>query len=175
MYAKTNSDTYAQQLMVKMDAIRFAHKIFALDNLMYHFEFSEDMDIPWNDYVGWIDADTIVHTPIPEKFFDTLIADYSYMSYLSRTMRHSECGFLLFNVRHPMHKVYWKAMRNMYDRFNLIYEKEWHDSYLFDQVRLKFDQKPFHMIHQIDIGDVFGQSVLGQYMTHFKGPQTSGK
>jgi len=67
-------------------------------------------------------------------------------------------------------------MRNMYDRFNLIYEEEWHDSYLFDQVRLKFvDQKPFHMIHQIDIGDVFGQSVLGQYMTHFKGPQTSGK
>jgi hypothetical protein len=175
VFAETNSDTYDQKLMFKMDAIRFAHKIFALDNLMYHYEFSDDMNVPWNDYVGWIDADTIVHTAIPEKFFDTIVGDDIYMSYLSRTMRHSECGFLLFNVRHSLHRAYWKQMRNMYDKFLLIYEHEWHDSYLFDQVRWQYDQKYFYLIHQIDVGDVFRQSILGKYMTHFKGPQTSGK
>lgn len=171
--APTNSLEYDSKLMFKMDAIRFAHKIFALDTQMLQHE--RDWETIITNYVGWIDADTIVHSEIPENFFDTITDPEKYMSYLSRTERHSECGFLLFNTKHRFHRSYWKHMRNMYERFWLLHEKEWHDSYLFDVVRKTFNQDEFIKIHEIDKGDVFGQSVLGKYMTHYKGPQTVGK
>lgn len=173
--APTNSPEYDSQLMFKMDAIRFAHKIFALDRQMYKHDFGV-ASLYAHEYVGWIDADTIIHTEVPENFFDTITDPNKYMSYLARTERHSECGFLLFNVEHKIHITYWKHMRNMYEKFRLIHEKEWHDSYLFDVVRKQYnDQNQFIKIHEIDKGDVFGQSVLGKYMKHYKGPQTVGK
>ena len=172
VYASTNSPEYDNKLMFKMHASRFCHKIFALDQHM-------GGQLKWPDkagsYVGWIDADTVVHTEIEEGFFDSLVDEDTYMSYLARTERHSECGFLLFNTDHWMHPMYWKDMTSMFYNFKLIYEKEWHDSYLFDVVRKTFDHDAFKKIHEIDKGDVFGQSVLGQYMTHYKGPQTVGK
>ena len=63
------------------------------------------------------------------------------MSYLGREkistdhLRYSECGFLIFDTHHAMHKKFWENMMDMYKGGKLFNEKEWHDSYIFDQVR----------------------------------------
>ena len=173
--ANINSPEYDIKQMFKMHASRFCHKIFAIDMQMLHCKNVVSENRLFTDYVCWIDADTIIHSEIPEGFFDSLVDDDIYMSYLARTQRHSECGFLMFNTQHRFHNMFWNDMLEMYDKFKLIHEKEWHDSYIFDVVRHRFGQHAFKKIHEIDVGDVFGQSVLGKYMTHFKGPQTSGK
>ena len=68
-------------------------------------------------------------------------------------------------------------MSDMYDIGELFNEKEWHDSYIFDVVRINLEKrecKNFNIsrlgLKQTnDILIVFDNSVLGKYMIHFKG------
>ena len=71
-------------------------------------------------------------------------------------------------------------MIDMYSGGRLFKEKEWHDSYIFDQVRKKLEKKNniknFNICNLglIDIEEgnnehVFVTSVLGKYMDHKKG------
>ena len=68
---------------------------------------------------------------------------------------------------------------NMYSGGKL-FDEEWHDSYIFDQVRKKIEKK--YNVHNLDITQlglvdieikndehVFVTSVLGEYMDHKKG------
>ena len=69
---------------------------------------------------------------------------------------------------------------DMYSGGKLFDEKEWHDSYIFDQVRKKIESK--YNVNNFDISQlglvdietkndehVFVTSVLGKYMDHKKG------
>ena len=69
---------------------------------------------------------------------------------------------------------------SMYSGGKLFNEKEWHDSYIFDQVRKKIEKK-YNVINfnisqlglvDIDIQNdehVFVTSILGEFMDHKKG------
>jgi hypothetical protein len=96
------------------------------------------------------------------------------MTYLGRGEQYSECGFLLWNLKHKDTQDYFKEMKNMYNN-NLIYnEREQHDSYIWDLVRKKFERERNTM--NIDIGDKIGghvqaRSILGSLYDHTKGPK----
>ena len=72
-------------------------------------------------------------------------------------------------------------MSDMYDNGQLFNEKEWHDSYIFDVVRLNLEKKncknfnisKLGLKSSTDILNVFDNSVLGKYMIHFKGNRKS--
>ena len=108
------------------------------------------------------------------------------MSYLGREnisvqhLTYSECGFLIFDTHHSSHEVFWKEMMEMYSGGKLFNEKEWHDSYIFDQVRKKIEKKynvlnlNISKLGLVDIetktdDHVFVTSVLGEFMDHKKG------
>ena len=84
---------------------------------------------------------------------------------------------LIFNTKHKFHKEFWENISDMYDNGKLFNEKEWHDSYIFDVVRLNlskkglknFDISKLGLKQTTDILNVFDNSVLGKHMIHFKG------
>ena len=63
------------------------------------------------------------------------------MSYLGRgNNTYSECGFLYFNLKHLKIKEYAIEIKHMYDNDLIYNEKEQHDSYIWDLIRVKFEK-----------------------------------
>ena len=167
----------------RFNAFRFAYKVFAIYNAFKKIR---------SRYLIWLDADIKTHKKIPLIFFDKLVKKNSYISYLGRenvSLRHltySECGFLIFDTHHSTHRIFWEEMMSMYSGGKLFNEKEWHDSYIFDQVRKKIE-KEYNVLNLnisklglVDIevkndDHVFVTSVLGKYMDHKKGNRKNVK
>jgi len=161
----------------RFNAFRFAYKVYAISHALKQIK---------SRYLIWLDADIKTHKKIPLKFLDKLVKKNSYMSYLGRDnisvqhLTYSECGFLIFDTQHSTHNIFWDEMMNMYSGGKLFDEKEWHDSYIFDQVRKNIEKK-YNVLNlnisklglvdiETEIDDhVFVTSVLGEYMDHKKG------
>ena len=165
----------------RFNVFRFAHKVYAIASALKNTKAK---------YLIWLDADIKTYKKIPLKFLDTLVSDNIYMSYLGREnisikhLTYSECGFLIFNTKHPIHKLFWQNMMKMYDDGDLFKEKEWHDSYIFDVVRKKLEKtkniKNFDITNNglVDVKNddhVFVSSVLGKFMDHKKGNRKDSK
>ena len=165
----------------RFNVFRFAHKVYAIASALKNIK---------TKYLIWLDADIKTYKKLPLEFLDTLINQNSYMSYLGREnisvkhLNYSECGFLIFNTEHLIHKRFWEDMMKMYDGGKLFQEKEWHDSYIFDVVRKKLEAEK--KIENFDISSIdcfnlktddhiFVSSVLGKYMDHKKGNRKQSK
>jgi hypothetical protein len=154
----------------KYSAIKFAHKVYAI---------KKQLEKNSSDYLIWLDSDVVTIKNIEINFLISLINDQNYLSYLGREHInfHSECGFLIFNTKHNLHNQFWINMSQMYEQGLLFNEKEWHDSYIFDVVRLRMETEGFKNFNISKIGlkntkdtlNVFDNSILGEFMIHFKG------
>ena len=148
------------------DGVRFCYKVYSV----IQAGLNNDYDI-----LIWVDADSVFYKPLTLDFIKTnLYKEDKMMTYLGRGEQYSECGFLLWNLKHKDTQDYFKEMKNMYNN-NLIYnEREQHDSYIWDLVRKKFERERNTM--NIDIGDKIGghvqaRSILGSLYDHTKGPK----
>ena len=161
----------------RLNAIRFCYKVFAVTHAGLNF----------NDYkyLIWLDADMVFKIPLTtdilEKYF---IKKTNMMSYLGRTKTkrvkqyHSDCGFLIFNMKHKYIINYMIEMKRMYTSNDIYKEREWHDSYIWDLVRKRFEKK--FKILNYDIGlkyskgeckfnHVLTATPLFNYIDHLKG------
>jgi hypothetical protein len=153
----------------KYSAIKFAHKIYAIE---------KQLEKNFSEYLIWLDSDVITFKKIENSFIDTLVDNNSYLTFLGRehVNFHSEAGFLIFNTKNKFHKIFWKRMMEMYDQGKLFDQNEWHDSYILDVVRLELEKKSLKNINislmglrWVDPLYIFDNSVLGEFMNHFKG------
>lgn len=162
----------------KYDAVRFSHKVFAIYDCI--------KTVPEGiKHVVWLDADTVTHRQIPEDFLavnfprkqkiENTEAFYRYgIAYLGRTNQHSECGWMIFHLEDPMVKDFWEAFVNHYKTDSIFRLKEWHDSFVFDEVRLEFEKKGMvnhNITPNFSQGHPFINCILGDYMDHLKGPR----
>ena len=146
------------------DACRFAYKVYAYTQSI----------LETKDYDGlmFIDADTVFHKKMDEKFIKKYLhKDDCMITYLNRPT-YTECGFLYFNMRHYFVKQFAAEMRKMYDDDLVFKEEQQHDSWIFDVVRKKMEKE--YGIKNNDIGDgrlghVQARSVLGKLFDHTKG------
>ena len=165
----------------RFNVFRFAHKVYAIAKVLKKVK---------SKYLIWLDADIKTYKKIPLEFLDTLVAENVYMSYLGRKgisvkhLTYSECGFIIFNTQHHIHKTFWQNMMRMYDGGDLFKEKEWHDSYIFDVVRenlektkniKNFDITNLGLVDVKNDDHVFVSSVLGNFMDHKKGNRKKSK
>ena len=89
----------------RFDAARFAHKVAAI------LEADESRIL---DYLIWVDADTVTHTPVPTAFIDALLPrGDEYIAWLDRKGKYPECGFFILNCRHPRHTEIIAALKPM--------------------------------------------------------------
>jgi hypothetical protein len=152
-------------------ASKFAHKVYAMQ---------KQIEKKNCEYLIWLDSDTVTYKKLDSSFLNSLINRESYLTYLGRDHLnfHSETGFMIFNTKNKFHEIFWDKMMKMYDEGELFKEKEWHDCWIFDTVRKELEKKSLKNIDICFFGlknddpnkhNVFDNSVLGEYMTHFKG------
>jgi hypothetical protein len=149
------------------DGVRFCYKVYSYTNEIIT---NEDFD-----GLICIDADSVFYKMIDTDFVKKHIHnDNSMMTYLGRgEKQYSECGFLYFNMRHPEVVNYAIEMQHMYNDDTIYNLKEQHDSYIWDYVRKKYEQKG---VINKNIGDgkgghVQARSILGPVYDHIKGPK----
>ena len=170
-----------QQDNYRLNAFKFAYKVFAMQKAL---------SVNSSEFLIWLDADIKTVKPISFKFLNKLIDKQKYMSYLGRShvrkenVRYSENGFTIFNKRHSLHNLFWQKIDEMYNGGELFHLEEWHDSFIFDQVRIYLEkQKNCININISDFGikdvgnesHVFVASILGDYMDHKKGGRKNKK
>lgn len=148
----------------RWDAVRFSHKCFAI------FDAAKRSGA---DVLCWMDADIVVFQDIPRSFIEGLVPLDCLLGFLKRPGC-SECGLVAYNLRHPAINEFLAAFQALYTQDALFREREYHDSWLFDVVRRRFEKRR-HKTHDIAgglgqrAGHVFINSPLGRYMDHMKG------
>jgi hypothetical protein len=150
-----------------LGAVRFSYKTFSIINACLN---------KVADYVIWLDADTLTHTDVTIDFLESIVDDNKYLTYLGRENNYSECGFVIYNTNHPCNDAFMSRWKMEYTHDGVFSYPQWHDSYVFDQIRKLFESDK--LISNInltpwgkDYDHVFINSVLGEYMDHMKGPR----
>jgi hypothetical protein len=150
----------------KWDAVRFAHKVYAI----FHCAQNTDADI-----LVWMDADTICHSPVSITQLNNLIPQDKDLCFLGRRGKYSECGLYSMNLRSPKTQLFLKQFQHFYDDAeNGIFKlDEWHDSFVFDAVRVKFRNQLREFNWSAGIvkgeGHPLINSEWGAYLDHLKG------
>jgi hypothetical protein len=148
----------------RWDAVRFAHKTYSIFDAARRTE---------ADALIWIDADTLFFADVGHAELAALAPPASMVSCLRRP-GHSECGFVVYNLRHPELLRFLTEFEAMYAQDLFWAEKEYHDSYLFDVVCQRAEARGAR-IHDIAEGAGWGashvliNSRLGRFMDHMKG------
>ena len=120
----------------KWDAIRFANKTYAV------FDAATKAD----DWLVWMDADTVVHSYWDHKDFSDLLPDDKWLTYVGRgkgSQTWPECGFYGMNLKDPVCKDFLREFERVYeDADNGIFlMEEWHDSYVFGEILSRMRQQ----------------------------------
>ena len=157
----------------RFNAIRFSFKIFAIDIAR------KLMDK--NAFFAWIDADIKCLKKFTSRDLNQFMPDErSLMSYLGRSHfppnnPYSECGFLGFNSNHPQIDNFIDRMVDIYKTGEIFSKKEWHDSWIWDEVRKEFEVQGVHFKNisgnAVHLEHPFINCGLGEYFDHLKGPE----
>ena len=144
----------------RFDAYKFCRKVFAIEHAA---------NLTKTGKLLWVDADVLTFDNIPLSFLDSMLPDHVCTSHLGRVNGyHSECGFVGYNLDHPMGLGFIKSFTDLY-RYDKFFElPEWHDSWVYDWIRKKVGAPSFNISTE-QAGHVFVTSPLGRYMDHLKG------
>lgn len=160
-------EVYDPRKTFRWNAVRFAYKIYAI-SLIANYTTS--------GWLIWLDADTVTHSPIQIADLDRLCPTDSMITYLGRGEKyHSECGWVGYNLDVPSTRTFIQDLRAMYDSDKIFDLPEWHDSYVWDTVRRRYqDQYKFYNLTTTmpgagRAGHPFINSELGAFMDHLKG------
>ena len=152
----------------KWDAIKFSNKVYVVCAA------AQKVDA---DVLIWMDADSYVHTPMTVEFLEQFIPEDAFTCYAGRANKYTECGWYSMNLKHPHAKEFFTEFQRMYDdaENGIFLEKEWHDSYIYDVVRVWHEKKFGVTNKNYSAGIVEKEghpiinSELGAYIDHMKG------
>jgi hypothetical protein len=149
----------------KWDAVRFAHKVYAI------FDCAKNCN---TDVLLWMDADMVCHTEIHIDTIDRFCPPEQELCFLGRKRKFSECGLYSMNLTSPMTRTFLNEFQRMYDQAEsgIFQLEEWHDSFVFDAVRVKFPSlKSLNWSDGLITGE--GHPLIntpwGAYLDHLKG------
>lgn len=153
----------------KWDAVRFSHKVYSVFDAARHAN---------SDYLIWMDADMVCHSPITVEQLDRL-CDRD-LCYLGRRGKYSECGLYAMNLHSKNIHKFLRKFQDYYDsaETGIFTLDEWHDSFVFDAVRniVPVDSRDWsgHLI--TGEGHPLINSEWGTYLDHLKGSRkTQGR
>tara|TARA_B100001063_G_C16654954_1_gene497955 strand:+ start:73 stop:885 length:813 start_codon:yes stop_codon:yes gene_type:complete len=153
----------------RYNAIRFSYKPFSIHQSL---EYMPD-DI---DYLIWTDADLRCKKYFNADDLKEFLPDKGeIMSYLGRKDSYSECGFLGFNLKLNSTINFINRIIDIYKNGEIFSLEQWHDSFIWDHLRLEF-QNSYNAKFKDISGDGFNKehvyinTRLGEYFDHLKGP-----
>ena len=103
------------------------------------------------DYLLWIDADCVFNN-VPDRNFYNLIKTTIKDNMLGfmRRPTYSECGFMIFNLKHKYLLEYYKDVSNIWLSNDIYYTQQNHDSFIMDLIRERLEKKYKTILH-VDI------------------------
>lgn len=148
----------------KWDAVRFAHKVYSI----FHCAKNCDADI-----LFWMDADMVCHTPITIADIDSLVPLDKDLCFLGREGKFSECGLYSMNLKNKMTQLFLDRFQDYYDQAEqgIFTLDEWHDSFVFDEVRRSFQLNELNWSAGLIKGEGHPliNSKWGSWLDHLKG------
>lgn len=152
----------------KWQAVRFAHKVYAI------FHAAKNCN---SDWLIWMDADMVCHSAMTkEKLAEFFPVDRD-LCYAGRSNKFTECGLYGMHLHSLEIQNFLTEFQRMYDDAeNGIFKlSEWHDSYVFDDVRVRFPLKELNWSAGLVNGE--GHPLIncewGAYIDHLKGKRKS--
>jgi len=143
------------------DAYKFSRKVFAVAHASRLIGYGK---------LFWIDADTVTHQRMSEDVLRHLLPDNVSLCYLARPRSYSELGFVGYNLQQKEARDFIQRYERRYADDEFFDDPAWDDCWQFDRlVRLYLPR--CKMIPHTSQSQPFDNSVLGQYMTHLKGPR----
>ena len=152
----------------KFDAIRFSFKPFSILQVLEYI--SNECK-----YLIWSDSDIRCKKQFNiDSLINFLPNSDELMTYLGRKNNYSECGFLGFNLHHAEFTNFINRMTDIYVTGEIFSLNEWHDSWIWDYVRLEFEKKKTKFKNISNKGfnheHPYINSGLGEIFDHLKGP-----
>lgn len=152
----------------KWDAVRFSHKVYAI------FAAARACKTDW---LIWMDADMVCHSPIDIEFLNRMCNIDRDICYLGRDKKYTECGLYAMNIASAATKEFLREFEDFYNdaEHGIFTLMEWHDSYVFDHVRVKVGLKGLDWSSSLISGE--GHPLIntewGAYLDHLKGDRKS--
>lgn len=151
----------------KWNAVKFCHKTFAI----WHA-----WKTSTSDWLLWMDADSVFFKPFDKTFQQIVFKPNIICSYVGRPNRHSECGFMAFNLKNKKTHEFMKQWEDLFLSGEFINLQQTHDSWTFDVMRKKFDQSLFNDLNVKKSGKhPIHASLVGPYINHAKGSDKLSK
>ena len=134
-----------------------------------------------NDDFGWLDSDIICKRNFSaadlKQFFPepNSIASYLGRNNFPKPNAYSECGFVGYNYLNASTTEFILDFINFYMNGDIFTLKEWHDCFVFDHLRHKYESQGglFKNLSEdlINEDHPFVLTGLGNYFDHLKGPE----
>ena len=120
---------------------KFSFKVFAQRNAI--LKYKNDYD-----YLLWIDADCVFNN-VPDRNFYNLVKNTIKGNMLGfmRRPTYSECGFMIFNLKHKYLLEYYKDVSNIWLSDEIYYTQQNHDSFIMDLIRERLEKKYKTILH----------------------------
>lgn len=160
-------DAWNPKKQFRWNAVRFCYKVFTVALC------ADRTAVGW---LIWIDADTHTHSAVTMSWLATVCPTDAMVSYLGRgESYHSECGWVAYNLDHAATREFVRDFVGMYKNDSIFHQREWHDSYIWDVIRKRY--QTHHRFHNLNpsmddkglAGHPFINSELGRVMDHVKG------
>lgn len=148
----------------KWDAVRFAHKVYAIFHCARETQY---------DWLVWMDADTICHSPIALSDLDRMCPPRKDLCFLGRRHKYTECGLYAMNLSSPATRLFLAKFQHAYDQAEsgIFQLDEWHDSFVFDAVRRSTSLNELDWSSHLITGE--GHPLIncdwGAWLDHLKG------
>jgi hypothetical protein len=152
----------------KYQAVRFAHKVYAI------FHAAEHATTEW---LIWMDADMVCHSPMTVQKLSEFFPDSTDLCFAGRSKKFTECGLYGMHLTEPAVKAWLAEFQLMYDdaESGIFTLAEWHDSYVFDAVRKRHALRELNWTAHLQMGE--GHPLIncewGAYIDHLKGERKS--
>lgn len=145
----------------RFDAYKFSRKVFAIEHASKRMKTGR---------LFWVDADVITFDRVTLEFLIRQLPTNVCTSYLGRARGyHSECGFVGYNLDQPRCHDFINVFASLYRSDTFMKLAEWHDSWVYDWVRMQTGVPALNLSPPGAEGHVFIQSELGKFMDHLKG------
>jgi hypothetical protein len=147
----------------KWDAVRFSHKVYSIFHCAKNYT---------SDVLMWMDADMVCHSLISQEKLEELCGKGD-LCFLGRIGKYTECGLYSMNLNSQDVRDFLNKFQQYYDNAEqgIFTLDEWHDSFVFDEVRKLVKVKEFNWAGNIISGE--GHPLIncewGAYLDHLKG------
>lgn len=162
---KDDSQNYRRQ------ATRFCHKVFATYRAFQAAVDQKKHEGTAPQYLIWLDADVLTTRKVTlDDIKASLPKEGDAVAYLGRKdWPHSETGWLAFDLESNGNLII-ETMVDLYVRDEVFKFKQWDDAWVFDEVRKKLAILCTNLTPNAKGMDVWPQSPMGAWSTHYKGP-----